>query len=83
MPRMRISTCGIEVCALPDEETVQVGVSPFLRFPPVIKLSLVDVFSHSAGRRFFPNDPQEERAPVNGDLVIHQVWGKFKLRIIC
>lgn len=75
IPKCATNACSIHVCRLPDEKTVQVGIGPFLRFPPMVEFSLINVFRHGVGGRLFVDDPQKERAPVYSGLVFHQVRG--------
>jgi hypothetical protein len=41
----------------PDEQTVQVGIRPFLALPPMIEFPLFLGFHHGVGRRLLGNDP--------------------------
>lgn len=63
----------------PDEKTVQVGICPFLAFPPVITLPVISIFGHGGGRGCLGDYSQEQSAPVHGSLVASQVWRKLKL----
>lgn len=65
---------------IPDEETVEVKVRPFLRLPPVVLLAFVYVlFGHSDGGRGLADGVEEDGTP--GDVVLPLAKAGRKLEL--
>jgi len=70
---------AIEVVHAPDEESVQVDISPLFAFPPVVGLALFNIFKHRVCRGVLGDNVEEKRTPANHDLLLPEMDGEFKL----
>lgn len=66
---------------VPDKETVEVEIGPFLGLPPVVLFALVGLVLHGAGRGGLGDGLEEDGAPGNVGVGDAEGGREFELEV--